>query len=53
MTTDQMQDVMMYNKDLLSADEAVELLADMFDEKYEISPNQVRTALNLKEKSDE
>jgi hypothetical protein len=53
MTTDQMQDVMLYDKDLLTADEAIELLADMFDESYEISPAKIRRALSLKEKSDE
>lgn len=53
MTTEQMQEVFMYDKDLLTPDEAVELLADMFDEGDEITPNKIRQAFNLKEKVDE
>jgi hypothetical protein len=53
MTTDQMQDVLMYDKDLLTPDEAVELLTDMFDEKFEFSENEVRRRLGLREKTRE
>lgn len=53
MTTEQMQEALMYDKDLLTQDEAIELLADMFDERYEISPAKVRRFFGIKEKANE
>jgi len=48
MKIEQMQEAFMYDKDLLTGDEAIELFAEMFDEKHEITPTKIRRAFGLK-----
>lgn len=45
----EIQERFMQDKNSITQDEAIELLAGMYDDKYEISPNMIRRFLNIPE----